>query len=541
MGPLLIFFFYGYLSTVFTILLTNKAGIETKKMLIPFYNSYLLVKLVEKPSYWAILCYLPVTNVFIVLSIYVELVKAFDQYDFKPQLLSMLFPFIYLPLLGADKDITFKGINHKKLKRGVVREWSDAIAFAVIAATIIRWSTLEAFTIPTASMEGSMLEGDFLFVSKMHYGTRSPLTPLQVPLTHRYLWFTADDQGHNGLKSFLGTPSLPYFRLPGLTKVKNYDVVVFNYPAEIEPGDSFADKQLRSEIPVDLKTNYIKRCIAIHGDSISSISGVVSVNGVQAPIQENQQTGYFIYHKFSNEGLTYRLVESRVSSFVAKCRKVGIEMSKSDCSGIFEGHPFYKKLVKETGPTDAKFIGFSINLSQSELELFIKKMGRKYPKVIRMDQIDSPGEVEFLNEFGGKTSGLFCNKDLIISPLKDWNKDNFDAFWIPEKGTTIQLTPQNISLYFRTIKYYDWNDYTQVILKNNKISINGKVISEYTFNQNYYFMMGDNRYNSMDSRYFGFVPEDHVVGKPVLIWMSLDPYKSGLKKIRWDRLLSFIK
>lgn len=571
MGPLLIFFFYGYLSTVFTILLTKKAGIETSKMLIPFYNTYLLVKLVEKPPYWAILCYLPVTNVFIVLSIYVELVKAFDRYDFKPQFLSMLFPFVYLPLLGADKNVAFKGVNHKKLKRGIFREWSDAIAFAVIAATIIRWSTLEAFTIPTASMEGTMLEGDFLFVSKMHYGTRSPLTPLQIPLTHRYLWFTADNQGHGGIKSFLSSPSLPYFRLPGLTTVKNNDVVVFNYPAEIEPFDSFRDDKLKSDVPIDLRNNYVKRCVAIHGDSIKSEKGQVYINNSPIKYFENQQTGYFVkneseinlpdfqqllqqglinseagYNSYINNLISSAL-ERKAQNQCNVLREKGINLSQSDCRYMTYNNT-YKSLIKQLQLTPAsaantvKISGFTVNLSKSEVQTFNKKL--KYlGKPVQLNQIEYTESFGiFSNEFKKFNTGLFFNKnkELIVPEFKQRNKDNFGSIWIPEKGATIKLTEENIALYYRVIKYHDWNEPENVTIVDRKLKINGKIVNEYTFNQNYYFMMGDNRHNSSDSRYFGFVPEDHVVGKPILIWMSMDPYQSGFNKIRWDRLLSFI-
>ena len=572
MGPLLIFFFYGYLSTVFTILLTNKVGIETKKMFIPFYNTYLLVKLVEKPSYWAALCYLPVTNVFIVLSIYIELVKGFNQYDFKPQFLSMLFPFVYLPLLGNNKNVEWKGINHKKLKRGMIREWSDAIAFAVIAATIIRWSTLEAFTIPTASMEGSMLEGDFLFVSKMHYGTRSPLTPLQVPLTHRYLWGTANNQGHEGTKSFSSLLQLPYFRLPGLAKVKNNDVVVFNYPSEIEKDDSFQDPKLGSDVPIDLRNNYVKRCVAIHGDSIKSIKGQVYINNKTIDYFENQQTGYFVKKEstitvpspqdLKNQGYNitsqnqyYDIRNNFINAAIEKkglrqCekfRKKGINLSKSDCRFKTSGDT-YKEILKhfdfrtDLESNQLKLTGYTVNLSKTELSILKKKLPSQYKNCIRIDTLNYSGEFNELNEFNRYNNGLFFNKAINdqVAELKKMNRDNFDNIWIPEKGVTIPMTPKNIANYFQIIKYHEGNDYKSVELVNHKVTINSKAISEYTFNQSYYFMMGDNRHNSSDSRYFGFVPEDHVVGKPILIWMSLDPYKSGFGKIRWERLFSFI-
>lgn len=545
MGPLLIFFFYGYLSTVFTFLLTKKAGIPPSKMFIPFYNTYLLTKLVEKPPYWTALCYLPVTNVFIVLSIYVELVKAFDKYDLKPQLLSMLFPFIYLPLLGKEKDLVFKGVNKKKLKKSFWREWVEAIAFAVIAATIIRWSTMEAFTIPTASMEGSLLEGDFLFVSKMHYGTRSPITPLQVPLTHRYFWGTANEQGHDGVKSFSSLLQLPYFRLPGLSNVENNNIVVFNYPAEVEPFDSFRDKTLGSDVPIDLRNNYVKRCVAIHGDSIKSSKGQVFINNDEIEYFEDQQTGYFV--KYPVSILSQQHYASTITKILNTCRDKGIELSKSDCSLLPENsqYEFINKTYKHKfkTPNAYNFIGFTINLSEQELKTFSKSLSRKFSAPVKLNQLDYKETFGFQkNEFGLYNTGLFFNKNKshVVDKFTSWNKDNFGSIWIPEEGKTIQLTEENIALYFRTIKYHDRRDPESVELINHQVKIDGEIVKEYTFNQNYYFMMGDNRHNSSDSRYFGFVPEDHIVGKPILIWMSMNPYSSGPKKIRWDRLLNII-
>ncbi len=584
MGPILIFFFYGYLSTLFCLPLAKKAGIETKKMLIPFYNSILLAQLVEKPKYWGILCYLPVTNVFIVLSIYIELVKAFNQYDFKPQFLTMLFPFAYLPYLGKQEDVIFKGVNKKKLKRGIIREWGDAISFAVIAATIIRWSTLEAFTIPTASMEGTMLEGDFLFVSKMTYGTRSPITPLQVPLTHRYIWGTADEQGHGGKKSFSSLVQLPYFRLPGWTKVKNDDIVVFNYPAEIEPGDSFEDKTLAnkdktgfgSDVPIDLRNNYVKRCVGIHGDSLKVTKGVLYINNEKAPYHEHQQTGYFIKDHFEIPYPTSREVMSIMRRYKVKNQndayemafqqKLDVERTKRNAIFVRKGIQISQnsdlqptavdsdlsKALKESLELDLTsknntFVcsGFTINLSKDEVEIFEKKLTKIFTKYAKVDTVPRMGEFTKSskpNEFGKYNHGLFFNKDfdLQTSELKNYNKDNIGNIWIPEKGKTIQLDARNSAIYYRTIKFYDWNDPTKVKIKDGRIWLNGEIIKEYTFNQNYYFMMGDNRHNSSDSRYFGFVPEDHVVGTPLLVWMSLDPYKKGFNKIRWDRLLRFV-
>lgn len=347
-------------------------------------------------------------------------------------------------------------------KKGFVKEWTDAIVFAVVAATFIRWLLIEAYTIPTPSMEKSLLVGDFLFVSKFHYGARTPKTPLQVPLTHQKIWLT-------DIPSYLDWIQLPTVRIPGITKIKNNDVVVFNWPAD-------------DEYPTDLKTNYIKRCVAIGGDTLQIKDTQVFINGKPADNPEKMQYQYYLLTK---EALNDRIFRTN---------------DITDFFRIAEGY------VVHTTPENAEKLKQMPFISQVIMD-------KRQPGV---------GDPQ-----------IFPNNSKV-----DWNLDFFGPLWIPKKGATIELTPQNVLTYESTIARYEGLE--NVKAQDGKLLINGKVADTYTFNQNYYFMMGDNRHNSLDSRFWGFVPEDHVVGKALLIWMSRDKDGSFLSAIRWRRLFNLI-
>jgi signal peptidase I len=368
-----------------------------------------------------------------------------------------------------------------KKQKSAMREWWDSVLFAVVAATLIRGLFLEAYTIPTGSMEKSLLINDFLFVSKVHYGARTPKTILQVPLTHQKIWFTE-------IPSYSDAIQIPNFRLPGFTSVKNGDVVVFNYPGCPERPDPYGGFD---KYPVDLRTNYIKRCIGIGGDVVDIRNSEVYVNNKKFDNAANTQKYYSIE---TNTNVNEKLFE-----------KLGIE-NKGERSE--SGKIYYSINATESALAELKKYDFVTNI---------------FPDIIaKGDTTD-----QNYNAFPHQTT-LFSN-----------NRDNFEPFTVPKKGMKIELTEKNIAMYKSVITVFDLNKNAEY--KNGKIFIDGKQINEYTFNQDYYFMMGDNRYESDDSRFWGFVPADHVVGKAVFIWMSIDANGSLLNKIRWSRLFSLIK
>ncbi|WAC13657.1 signal peptidase I [Dyadobacter pollutisoli] len=377
--------------------------------------------------------------------------------------------------MAINKELTSNAVHNKK-KKSPVREWFDSILFAVVAATLIRWLFFEAFTIPTPSMENSLLVGDFLFVSKLHYGTRTPKTPLQVPLTHQTIWGT-------NIPSYTDAIQLPQYRLPGFSDVKRGDVVVFNYPPELQH-------------PVDLKTNYIKRCMGLPGDKLEVRDLQVFANGTAVENPVRMENEYFVATTTAvNEEKVFK--ENGISEYNAYSESYNDTIPSNDQMGY---------LVFTTVEIAAKL--------------------KTYDFVKNITLVKSSKDIS--------EPMLYPN-----SSLFKWNRDNYGPVTVPAKGMTVQLTPENVAMYGPVIKNYEANE--DVVVDEKSVKVAGKAITSYTFKQDYYFMMGDNRHNSADSRYWGFVPMDHIVGKAVFVWMSIDPSPTSFfSKIRWSRLFRVI-
>ncbi|MBB2147564.1 signal peptidase I [Pedobacter gandavensis] len=379
--------------------------------------------------------------------------------------------------------------DKKKTKK---REWFDAIVFAVVVATLIRMFFIEAYTIPSGSMERSLLIGDYLFVSKINYGARVPMTPIAFPFAHHTMPITGGKAYYDGVQ-------WKYRRLPGLSEVKRNDVVVFNLPV----GDTVALenqepsyynlvrqsdwKTVNSQYtvtsrPVDKRENIIKRCIGISGDVVSMKDGIVRVNGKIEPLKNTGQMPYKIQFKTTD---------------------INFDLFKD--------------------------MGFTVTeMEQVDANTYI---ANATPEMI--------GKLKTLDFVKSVTLAVAPEKtddgDLFpLDPNRKWNVDNFGPIKIPAMGWTVQLDSNTMPLYYRAIRTYEGN---KVEKKGNSWYINDKPATSYTFKMNYYWMMGDNRHNSTDSRYWGFVPEDHIVGKALFIWMSWDKDASFFHKIRWNRLL----
>ncbi len=517
----------------------EKAGYSQYYAIIPFYNAYIWIKIIEKPIWWLVFAYLPFLNVFMLFLMTVETAKTFNKNLLWEQALAALFPYVYLPYLGFSKDEKYQTkAERPAFKKSKVREWTDAIIFAVFAATIIRTFFFEAYTIPTPSMEKSMLVGDYLFVSKLSYGPKIPNTPLAFPFVHHTLPWSKT------AKSYLEWIELPYDRYPGFGHVKNNDIVVFNYP----DGDTVAlNRQDRSyyamvrefgwsfvnnprsinpntgqpfgEIvarPVDKRENYIKRCIAIAGDTLQIINQQVYINGVKAKNPAELETEYFIIGK--DHALSKRELENLGLSNDDIGRYISTITNRNAHMAVV-GY-YLPQSTMDTAFTEAELqkIGL-INLSNAVVEKV-----RKNPQVLKLIPM------VYKKDFANQQNEIFPH-----SPVDyPWNQDNFGPLYIPKKGTTVKLNMKNIVLYDRIIEVYEGNDFD---IKDDKIYINGKVTDEYTFNMDYYWMMGDNRHNSADSRFWGFVPEDHIAGSPIFIWLSTDKDKKLFKGgIRWNRV-----
>lgn len=362
-----------------------------------------------------------------------------------------------------------KKTNDKKepvKKKSAGREWFDAIIFAVIAATLIRGLFLEAYTIPTGSMEKTLLVGDFLFVSKVNYGARMPITPVAFPFAHHTMPIT-------GTKAYWDGIQWKYRRLPGFGDIKRYDVVVFNYPVE-------ADSPYYR--PVDKRENYIKRCMAIAGDTLSIVNAQVFVNGKPAEKPEFSQTNYYI--KSDGNDFNPQALED-----------MSIEVLRVSAD------EYYFTMTAD----QAAIIKNWANVES--LQPMVKPAGAYEPQIFPQDR------------------------------RFQWNEDNFGPIIIPKEGWTVTLDSTNLPLYERAITVYEGNTLQKI---NNDILINGKKTNTYTFKMDYYWMMGDNRHNSLDSRFWGFVPEDHIVGKAMFVWMSWNANGEFLNKIRWSRILGGI-
>jgi signal peptidase I len=443
------------------------------------------MKLVGKSPWWSIYLLIPIINIFAYYILIFDLLRCLGKESLLSQMITIFAFFIYLPIVAFNKNLKYIGKLSEVpfVQKGPVAEWTEAIAFAVVAATLIRWTIMEAYTIPTPSMENSLLVGDFLFVSKFHYGTRTPATPIQIPLTHQKIWFTE-------IPSYLDWIQLPQDRLPGLTKIKNNDVVVFNVPGLSENNYEQPDRSKWINYPVDLKMNYIKHCVGIPGDKITVRDRQLVVNGVPS---ENPELMRYRYLVKATDVLNDRVIEN-------------LNLDGDDFQ--FEGLD---------------------NANQAIYTMFLTVEGvatikeLPYIKSIEVMPIDAYGESPTFPPY---------------SKLK-WTGDNYGPLTIPSKGLTISLNDSTIAFYGKMIKEFEHNKNVQI--DSSGVSIEGKRITEYTFKQDYYFMMGDNRHNSLDSRYWGFVPADHIVGKGFFIWLSIDKYGSWFNRIRWSRFFKPIR
>lgn len=385
-------------------------------------------------------------------------------------------------------------------KKNPIYEWIDAIIFAILVVAPLNMFVVQAYTIPTSSMENSLMTGDYLFVSKLAYGPKVPQRPLSLPFVHNTIF---------GVKSYSDLIKVDYRRMAGFSDVERNDIVVFGFPhgdtvlKQLPTDDyythvrfsgrEYAEKRFGPIItrPVDKKDNYVKRAVAIAGDTLQVINGQVVVNGIP---QEY----------FSGIQNTYTVITNGTSINTRILEDMGVSSSQVWYDGNLPG---YRHLP--LNEENAKEIAKISNVLEVRQNIDV------YPP----DYPESP---------------------LMIFPFSEnfkWTRDNYGPIYIPAAGDTISLSLENLPLYQRVISVYEGHD---LEIKDGEILIDGVPSDKYTFEMDYYFMMGDNRHNSLDSRYWGFVPEDHIVGKPKVIWFSTDRNKPFPRNIRWNRLLKFV-
>ncbi|MES2799493.1 MAG: signal peptidase I [Bacteroidota bacterium] len=625
-------YFYLYILVHPYLAMWNKsfelAGRKSWEALIPGYNYFVAFQVFCDRRFWSLLLLFPGVHLVMLASLNVSYIRRFGYYSFADTLQGILFPylifykiaqskieilpatnwsfakdteirkwgdhivlFLCLPVIGHALALGLGMFSRDKPgAKSRVKEWGDSLLFALVAASIVRTYVFEPFQIPTGSMEKTLLVGDFLFVNKLAYGPKVPVTPLSYPLVHNTVpWVN--------VRSYTSLEKGSYFRLPGFSKVNRNDVVVFNYPsgdtAVYDPRVPFGlmghdyhgivinearrlfTDQLESEIqamkyritdslqakgmaidmaqienysrfqvfnlkaqsfiddlekwknkarkmlavekiamdnstgeiishfgvisrPVDKRENYIKRCVAVPGDFIEIKKSVLYINDKPAKV-----------HEFQN--LRYDVTNIMLPSEESMRERFGLEQSRDDYAPFGDG--------------------YKMNLTKSQLS----QLKTAYPQAAFVLEIDP----QYSDSANYQVTAMQRIENLSMFP-KDLDVNNtytdYSRIQIPSKGQTISITKDNIAWYRRIITAYEGH---QLAEKKDGIYIDGKKVSKYTFGMNYYWLMGDNRYNSADSRVWGFVPEDHVVGKASLVWFSksADPNIG----IRWERLFKFIK
>ncbi len=463
-----------------------KAGRKAWEAGVPIYNAIVLMKIINRPWWWTILLFIPIVNLIMFPVVWVETIRSFGRNSTTDTVLVLLTLGLYIYYINYTQDVTY--IKDRSLKpRTSAGEWVSSILFAVVAATIVHTYFMQPYTIPTSSLEKTLLVGDFLFVSKFHYGARTPITPVSLPMVH-------DTIPVLKTRSYVKGPEYPYFRIPGFEDIERNDIVVFSWPVDtlIDIQRPFKGSYIK---PLDKKTNYVKRCVGLPGDSLEVRDGYVFINGKEndLPDRAKLQFGYFVK------------TSGRISD--------GILKNRYDITDDYQYYQndnvYYFKAISEEAANKLQ----------------------NHPSVISMERALAPG--------GKYDQNAFPN-----NPKYSWNTDNFGPIYIPEAGKTVAITPESIPFYRQIIEVYEGRELgidNKISQSGTQVLLNGEPITEYTFKMDYYWMMGDNRSNSQDARMWGYVPFNHVVGKPVFVWFSWNSHGQGISnKIRWNRLFTTV-
>ena len=524
---LLFFLSYNLLIFVGSQRLFKLAGVDSWKSLIPIYNIVKHLEIINRPKWWVILVFIPVINLLMIPVIWVEFIKRFNHKSKLDRVLVIITLGLYLFYVSYISKRTkyVDNISFSNFERSL-----GSLVFAVVIATIVHNYILQPFVIPTGSLEKTLRVGDFLLVSKFHYGARIPSTVISFPMVHDTIPILKT-------RSYLKEPQLPYIRIPGFQEIKNNDIVVFNWPADTVR--KFFVKEKGVIKPRDKKSNYVKRAIGVPGDSLEIKDGIVYLNGQENKLPERAKPLY-TYKIFSKDGVSSsKLKNLEIDGFIRKF--------------------IIRNLSQESyNSLKANILSIS-NTNENEYLIYTDDQGIPIKKVRELnidirEIIDNERELsltfndankirnsnEFDTIFRSIEKTNYMNSVFFPGNKRfNWNNDQLGPIYIPKAGEKIKLTIDDLPLYKKIIRDYENNEIEVV---DNNIYINGEISSDYTFKQDYYWMMGDNRYNSEDSRVWGFVPFDHVLGKPVFIWMSIDGLFNGISnwKFRWDRVFTTI-
>jgi signal peptidase I len=439
---IIVFFLLQGIHFLGTYRLYKKAGRKYWEAALPLYNLIIMLKIVNRPIYWVTIFFVPIICTVMIPLLWIDFIRCFGKNSKRDYILVILTLGLYIFYLNYDNNINFLGFSPRK------EPIFSVFLSSIILSSFIHIYLIQPFTIPTSSMEETLLVGDFIFVSKIHYGLRIPITPISFPLLHNRLPFL-------GIRTYLKWIRFPYMRLPSITPIKRSDIIVFNFPHS-------------SDTVTDRKDHYLKRCVALPGDTLEIRRSILFINGKKERLSKNAKRKYLYTVRYINE-----------------------------------------EQVK-------------IMLSEEEAKLIRTHVG-----VVSVNRYIIP---------------IYKSQKFLFTPNYSWNLDFYGPLKLPKKGDQVMLNSDNINLYKDIINIYENNS---LKIKVKKFFINNMETYEYVFQQNYYFMIGDNWYNSWDSRFWGFVPENHIVGKPIFTWMSISWDKENPKnvfkwKLRLERIMTFI-
>ncbi|MFC6269552.1 signal peptidase I [Frigoriflavimonas asaccharolytica] len=496
--------------------LFKKLGYNPIFAFVPYYNYFLILKTTKHSTWWCILAYVPIVGPIMMSVFHLFLMRKFGKVSTLEQLLTVFLPFIYMAIVNygketeiAEPEFLLEGEVSKKEKDSFI----GSITFAVVFATIIHTFVTQPFGIPTGSMERTLLVGDFLFVDKLSLGYRMPMRPLALP----FLQGTIKDTGIKGNpkddpKSYVDAVKLPYLRLPGWSKVERNDIVVFNYPQD------------SVHTAIDRKDPYVKRCVAVAGDVLEIKAGKLFVNNKPEVVLGDQKRQH-----------AYIMQASSQLDFPS----IYEQMEFIPVSEISQQTQYYVDNQKKYNLNPANVV-YRLSLTDERVADF-----KQMDKVVSIqEEISDKNEGGITYKLNADKNGYTKNIDSSnsIFPInKGWNTDNYGPLKIPKKGDVVQLNQETLPEYQWIISEYEHH---QLENKGGKIFVDGKESTQYTIGQNYYMMIGDNRDASLDARFFGFVPEENIVGKPMFTWLSVEglfddansDYQANGKKVRWDRM-----
>ncbi len=509
--------------------LYKKAGYAPFLAAVPIYNSVILLRIIRRPAWWVILLYFPIINLLMLPVVWVETARKFGKDSLTDTFLAWATLGLYGFYINYASDVTYNP-EQPTVPKTKFGQFIGSTVYAVVIATVVHAYFMQPYIIPTGSLEKSLLVGDFLLVSKFHYGARTPQTVVSFPMVHDTIPLLKT-------RSYLKKPQLPYMRLPGLQQIKRNDIVVFSWPADTVR--QFFKKEAGVVKPVDKKSNYVKRCVAIPGDTLTIEDGIIYINGKES-IMPDRAKPIFGYKAYNAKGISARkLINAGYDDLTRKFLITNISQP------ILDALRPHLLMIANPDPSNYQVLtgskGLPLNIvqqyriqakelleTQKSLFLTLKK-AEELPNVVTLDSLKRN-----INSKRTYNDSYFPN-----NVRYNWNEDQFGPLVMPKKGATVQLNSKNVALYKKIISDYELNN---LELSGDDIKINGFTADTYTFKQDYYWMMGDNRHRSEDSRFWGFVPEDHIVGKPVFIWMSIDGFMDGLRnwKIRWERVFTTV-